>query len=329
MKRSLTDSLRCPGCHGDIALVDARERDGEIERGLLRCAGCHADYPIVDFIPRFVASDHYAASFGFQWNQFRKTQLDTYTGTTISRDRFFSETGWPPESLRGLRMLDVGCGAGRFVEVALSYGAEVFAVDYSRAVDACWRNLGPHPRLHVIQADIYALPFKRRIFDRVYCFGVLQHTPDVRRAFLALPVHLRPGGRLAVDVYATPRFRPLVSKYWLRPLTTRLSNERLFNLVRLMVPALLPISVLVGKLPRLGVKIRCAIPVANYQGIHPLSKRLLYEWSLLDTFDMLAPAYDQPQKPATLRAWMQEAGLTEVEVFRAPGLCGRAKAPSG
>jgi SAM-dependent methyltransferase len=181
--------------------------------------------------------------------------------------------------------------------------------------------------LHVVQADIYALPFRRGTFDRVYCFGVLQHTPDVRGAFMALPPHLRRGGLLAVDVYATPTFRPLVSKYWLRPLTRRLSSGHLFSLVRLMVRTLLPVSVVVGKLPRVGRRIRCLIPVANYHDIHPLSRQLLYEWAVLDTFDMLAPTYDQPQRPTTLRAWMEDAGLVDVEVFRETGLCGRAVAP--
>ncbi len=89
-------------------------------------------------------------------------------------------------------VLDVGCGAGRFAEVALSLGAHVFALDYSEAVDACWQNLRSYPNLHVLQANIYALPFQQKRFDYVYCFGVLQHTPDPHKAFLALPAQLQP-----------------------------------------------------------------------------------------------------------------------------------------
>lgn len=327
MKSALLEFLQCPVCRGGITLVNARERGGEVESGLLRCLDCRAEYPIAHFVPRFVPSGQYTASFGFQWNRFRRTQLDSHTGTTISRDRFFRETGWSPESLQNLKVLDAGCGAGRFAEIALACGAEVFAIDYSAAVDACWENLGPHPKLHIIQADIYALPFRPAAFDRVYCFGVLQHTPNVKGAFMALPKQLRAGGRLAVDVYPTPRVKPFVSKYWLRPFTKRLPSDRLFNLVQLMVRALLPVSTLINQIPVLGQRMQCIVPVANYASRYPLSRELLYEWSLLDTFDMLAPAYDQPQRSRTLQAWMHEAGLANIEVFRASALCGRAVSP--
>ena len=79
------------------------------------------------------APESYAESFGFQWNRFRQTQLDSHSGHSVSRERFLTATGWEPESLAGKTVLDAGCGAGRFAEIALSCGATVFAVDYSRA----------------------------------------------------------------------------------------------------------------------------------------------------------------------------------------------------
>jgi SAM-dependent methyltransferase len=122
-----------------------------------------------------------------QWNHFAKTQLDSHSGHPISADRFWTSTGWNPDALKDRWVLDVGCGSGRFAEVALAAGAQVVALDYSSAVDACAANLGHHPRFHVIQGDIYALPFAPGSFDFVYSLGVLQHTPDVARAFAALP----------------------------------------------------------------------------------------------------------------------------------------------
>ena len=46
---------------------------------------------------------------------------------------------------------------------------------------------------------------------------------------------------------------------------------------------------------------------------------------MLDTFDMLAPAYDQPQSAETLRGWFQAAGLQDVEIFRSGFLVGRGR----
>src|SRR5689334_1927328 len=56
--------------------------------GRLTCESGHA-VPVRGGVPRFVPADNYAAAFGEQWKTFRRTQLDSYTGTTISRDRSY------------------------------------------------------------------------------------------------------------------------------------------------------------------------------------------------------------------------------------------------
>jgi SAM-dependent methyltransferase len=327
MNRALLDQLCCPDCRTGLALLDTIEAHGQVESGRLHCTACARDYPVVGFVPRFVPPENYASSFGFQWNQFRLTQLDSHTGRPISRDRFLRQSGWTLPGLAGRNVLDVGCGAGRFAEVVLNAGARLVALDYSSAVDACQANLGPHPCLDVVQGDIYRLPFRPACFDDIYCFGVLQHTPDVRRAFLCLPGPLRDGGRLAVDVYPRQWRNVFWSKYWLRPLTRRLPAERLFALVRRVVPVLLPASRLVTRVPLVGRKARYLLPVVNHEGVFPLSERQLREWAVLDTFDMLAPTHDHPQSEPTLRAWFVEAGLRSVEVFRAGQVVGRGVRP--
>ncbi len=293
-----------------------------IESGELATADEAHVYPIVGGIPRFVPRSNYASSFGLQWNRFRATQLDSHSGLRISHDRFYKFTGWKPEQLAGKRVLDVGCGAGRFTEIALDAGASVVAIDYSSAVDACRANHDSE-RLDVVQADIYALPFEPATFDFVYCLGVLQHTPDVHRAFAALPAQLRSGGRLAVDLYARLWRNLLWSKYWLRPLTKRMNAQTLFRAVERAVPVLLPLSRAITAIPALGPKLRYAVPVVNYEGTYPLSKSQLREWAVLDTFDMLAPAHDHPQTLTTLREWFNEADLQEISVERIGFIVGR------
>src|SRR4051812_4456113 len=120
MKPSLLSWLRCPGCRHALTVDAALLRDGDIAEGRLNCTVCFARYPIVDSVPRFVPQDNYADNFGFQWNRFRKTQLDSHSGKTISADRFVRSTGWTRADLQGKTVLDVGCGAGRFTEVALA-----------------------------------------------------------------------------------------------------------------------------------------------------------------------------------------------------------------
>ncbi|HEY0872217.1 MAG TPA: methyltransferase domain-containing protein [Vicinamibacterales bacterium] len=309
--------LRCPSCQGVF-------RD---HRSTLECAECGKTFPVVRGIPRFVPADNYANNFGFQWNHFRSTQLDSHSGQPISADRFARETRWPGDALRGKLVLDAGCGAGRFAEVALNAGATVVAIDYSNAVEACRNNL-PHPSLHVVQADIYALPFAPESFDFVYSLGVIQHTPDVERAVKALVAPLKPGGELVVDVYAQHWKGWLHPRVWLRPITTRMDSERLFRLVRRFAPALLRVSDVVGTVPVVGPHLRRLVPVANYRGQLPLTPLQLREWAILDTFDWLAPRYDQPQTLSTLRRWLTEGGLVDLQVFRADHLTARGRKPA-
>ncbi len=310
-----------------MKLLEAKFVAGRIRDGwLVSEDGAHR-YPIREFIPRFVSESNYADNFGIQWNAFRQTQLDSYSGRPISANRFWKATEWKHEEVLNKWILDVGCGAGRFAEVALQAGAKVVALDYSGAVDSCYANLRDHTNLHVAQGDIYALPFAKGFFSFVYCLGVLQHTPHVAKAFAALPPMVGNGGRLCVDVYEKSWKSALVPKYWLRPVTKRLPRERLFSILERCVPFLLSFSRFIGRLPMFGNGLKGLVPVANYEGILPLTEKQHLEWALLDTFDWLSPAFDNPQTAQTVAFWFQQAGLEQVEVVKAGHLVGRGVIP--
>jgi SAM-dependent methyltransferase len=321
---------RDPETGGRLAIEGLAEHaGGDIREGRLATQDGSRGHQIRESIPRFVPSDNYARSFGLQWNRLRSVQLDSFTGLALSRSRFFQTSRWEPESLDGLRVLEAGCGAGRFTEVVLATGAELFAIDYSTSVDAVLASIGHHPSLHLSQADIYRLPFPEDFFDCIFCYGVLQHTPDPRRAFLSLLPHLKPGGRISIDIYL---FRPYPnrwnSKYLWRPITRRLDPERLFKIVEWYIPRWLPVDRALSRIPLLGAAVACLIPCWNYTGLLPLSASQIEEWAVLDTFDALSPAYDRPATVRTVRKWMSEAGLIDVEVRRGGnGVAGNAMRP--
>jgi SAM-dependent methyltransferase len=322
MQPQLLHLLRCPVTRQPLALEGTAEKDG----WLVTPDGAQR-HPLHDGIPRFVPASNYAKNFGMQWNRFRQTQLDSHSGHPISAGRFWKATGWQPGDLKGKWVLDAGCGAGRFAEIALGAGAHVVALDYSSAVDACLANLRHYPNLHVVQGDLYALPFAPASFDCVYSLGVLQHTPDVAKAFAALPPLVKPGGALCVDYY-WKRFRTLMhAKYALRPFTTRMAQDKLFALLQRRVPAMLKVSRALRAVPVLGKALMRVVPVADYTGILPLSEQQLQEWALLDTFDMLAPVYDKPQTAPTVRQWFEQAGFLDIEVFHAAHLVARGRRP--
>jgi len=221
--------------------------------------------------------------------------------------------------------LDVGCGSGRYAEIASSGGAYVVALDYSSAVHACWSNLKHHPNLYVVQGDIYAVPFADNSFDFLYSLGVLEHTSDVQRAFSSLPKVVSEGGRICVDYYEKTFLSIFLPKYWLRNFSKRLGKQRLFVAVKAIVPILLSVSRLLARIPIIGKILKRLILVANYEGILHLSNAQLHEWAVLDTFDWLSPAYDQPQTMKTAYQWLQKSGLIDFEVFRCGHLVARGR----
>ena len=314
MKTELLELLRCPKTGQRLSVEIITGNSLEIESGWLISRDGLNRYPITNSIPRFVPESNYADNFGMQWNHFRQTQLDSYSGLSISTDRFWLATNWDAAELKDRWVLDVGCGAGRFAEVALNAGAIVVALDYSSAIDACWYNLKHYPGLHVVQGDIYALPFKQEAFPLVYSLGVLQHTPDVEKAFFALPPMVSNGGKLCVDYY-WKRFRTMMhAKYLVRPFTKRMSQPMLFSLLKKIVPSLLFISQALGSIPLFGRALKRLVPVADYTGVYPLNIKQLKEWALLDTFDMLAPTYDNPQTTTTVQQWFEKVNFVDIEV---------------
>lgn len=315
MRREFISELICTGGQHRLELGEgAVEERGEIREGMLTCpAGC-PPIPIRGYVPRFVPHSGYSENFGEQWNRFRRTQIDKFNGTTLSEKRFYDGTGWSPAELKGARILEAGCGAGRFTQIMLDAGAQVYSVDLSTAVDACFANHGFRENLCVVQADLCRIPFPHHSFDKVFCYGVLQHTPDPRASFMSLVPFLKPGGDLAVDVYLKGwALEPYKSKYLYRPLTTRMRRDLLFQLLQWYIPKWLPVDTLIKRIPVVGRVLGMAIPCWNYSYL-PLSHQQRVEWGILDTFDALAPAYDYPQTPETITEWFASAGLIDVRV---------------
>lgn len=313
-------AVSCPQCVGRIAL----------EGDQLRCVACGPVGVFREGVWDFVADDSYAETFATQWSQFAATQLDSKNGTTISRDRFAALTGWLEHGLDGLDVLDAGCGAGRYSEVALTAGANVTALDLSEAAYTARSNLHPWgPRLKVVRGDLSAPPLPRRSFDRVFSIGVLQHTADPLRAVRALVQRLRPGGELVLWMYERRWFDFLMPKFLLRRASLRMSAESVAGLTRAMVSIFTPLARGIGSLPskRAQRVARAALPIASYWGVLPLSPGQQREWSTLDTYDWLTPRFDRPLRFADVRDALLSAGAHTADRIDIPGLGLKATVP--
>lgn len=272
-------------------------------------------YPILNGAYRLVSNDNYTSNFGMEWNAFQKTQIDKFSDNTVSENRLFAQTNWPKDGLQNQTVLEVGSGAGRFSQIILDHTkATLYSVDYSTAVEANFRNNGPHERLKLFQASIYDLPFKKQSFDKVICLGVLQHTPDVKASVKALVEMVKPGGELVIDFYPIKNILTKVhGKYILRPFLKRMNHDRMMALIRNNIDSLISIYKF-NKRIGLGVLNRF-VPICEIDRTLPagMAEDQLKEWIILDTFDMFSPAYDQPQRLATVANWVKEFGLVDVD----------------
>jgi len=239
MRPRLLEFLHCPSCYGGLQVQSFKKSpDGqEVVEGVLTCE-CGTSYPIVNTIPRILENarqvfpNFYARyglhageaatagrhefdaeknqaiaktreSFGYQWTLFSNMVINF-------RDNFLHYIHPIDESFfLGKVGLDVGCGFGRHIYNAATFGAEMVGVDISAAIDVTRRNTQHLPNVHLVQADLYRLPFREKSFDFAYSIGVLHHLPEPEAGFQCIIPVVKVGGAVFIWVYS--KRRPVVN----------------------------------------------------------------------------------------------------------------------
>jgi hypothetical protein len=118
----------------------------------------------------------------------------------------------------------------------------------------------------------------------------------------------KPGGEIVVDFYPIRGWwTKLHAKYLLRPITKRLSHDRLMRLIERNVGWM---EKLVGGLRRVGLgPLARFVPLVDPSTLPgELTAEQRREWLVLDTFDMFSPAHDHPQRVKTVARMFEQAG---------------------
>jgi 2-polyprenyl-3-methyl-5-hydroxy-6-metoxy-1,4-benzoquinol methylase len=292
--------LRCLSCRGHL-----QDRGSE-----LVCTSCGREYPQINGVTRFVTAENYADSFGFQWQRYARTQLDDAASGQSNKD-FPRKTGLTPEDLKGKLVLDVGCGMGRFADVATRWGAKVVGVDLSAAAEVAARNLADREFV-ALQADVFALPFAPESFDYIYSIGVLHHTPNCEQAVKALPQYLKPGGTLAVWLYSAYnkwyRFSDVYRRF-----THRLPAKTLHGMLRVVVPTVNAVDSVLRVVPGIGR------PLSGFvRHVFPVNRNPNRQWRVLDTFDWYSPQYQSKHTYEEVFRWFESCGMEDLHVADVP-----------
>lgn len=308
----------------------------QVDGDKLVCAQNH-QYDVRFGIPRLLASEeNYAAAFGQQWNQYRLTQLDSYTHTSISEDRLRRCLG---QDLVGhlnqghrVDVLETGCGAGRFTEVLLKFkGATVTSTDLSSAVEANQINCPQTDQHRIVQCDINHLPFSSNSFDVVVCLGVIQHTKNPEITIADLYDQVRPGGSLVIDHY-TPSlsYYTKVTALILRPIFKRLPLDLSARVSEQVTDLFFPLHRLTKNNRILQIVLSRFSPLLTYyQELPQLNDQLQYEWALLDSHDSLTDYYKHLRTVSQIGTTLGALGAVDVWVARGGnGVEARCRKPS-
>jgi len=206
MRRELLNILACPRCGGKLKVEEPIYKRGHIWEGKLICRHCNSTFPIKGGVPRLMITDDddmyfIARAYGYLFSAYFKGKFEKNTlyGATEEEEveKFFSALGITPEELKGKRVLDVGCGAGRLVKNLGRYGAEVVGIDIHTALEIPFQQCLEQSNVHIVQADLNHLPFSEK-FDIIWCEGVLSYIQNPRKGFSSLCSFLKENGRIYV-----------------------------------------------------------------------------------------------------------------------------------
>ena len=298
--------VRCP----EDGLPLARAQDGTTcERG--------HHWSAQHGIPRMISRDvHYADAFGLQWRVYRRTQLDSHTGTTISLDRArrcLGDACWTMlHSARRTDVLEVGCGAGRFTEVLLATGAFVTSVDLSSAVEANQDNFPQDGHHRILQADVLRLPFGPAQYDVVFCLGVIQHTPRPEATIEKLYAQVKPGGWLVIDHYTYNLSHFTKTAPLFRMILRRLPAADGLRWTERLVTIFFPLHRAVRRHRFAQALLSRVSPLSTFYHVFRLDDDLQRQWSLLDTHDALTDWYKHFRTQAQIRRALEGLGAAEI-----------------
>ena len=327
MRTRLLRILACPECKGDLRLnVINKESNENISTGLLLCESCKLLYPIYDGVPRMFpyfleeykkfidenkeeiekqigysfpsgavskGEESVHLSFSKEWAEYDYDGI-LWNCTYEQRLKLFLwEVNMKKDALKDKLVFDCGCGNGVISNIISTTGAEVVGMDLSFGVVSATREFASNRYVHFVNGTLFKPPFKPGAFDVVYSHGVLHHTNNTRKAFLAIAPLCRNEGRCYIWVYGN-----YSGFIWLFNIVT---NTIRFIVSRLPLALQNPLVVVLARLYGFARR--------NFRRYVIKSSGIEYNWThtLHAARDRFTPLYAHVSNAKEVMEWFREA----------------------
>jgi len=243
------------------------------------------------------------ADFGTQWLRFQ-VDYDYYGSKDCLADIFGPLV--EVDAVEGKKAGDVGSGTGRIVAMLLESGARhVVAVEPSQAFEVLERRFGEaSDRVELVQARGEEIA-RYRDLDLVTSIGVLHHIVDPNPVIRAAHEALKPGGRIAIWVYAREGNGLYLALFGpLRKVTQHLPDRLLYALSSVLN---------VGVDVYLQLCRWVPLPMRRYFLDH--LGRLTRDQRRMTVYDQLNPAHAKYYRAEEARGLLAANGFSEVETY--------------
>lgn len=267
-------------------------------------------YPISGGIPRFVgeldAGAHQVQRV-FDYEHARHERSYHVRFTEDLAARLLEDCELPASFFAGKRVLDAGCGSGRWSYAMALLGADVWAMDLTASgVQSLAAATAGRDDVHISQGDLFRPPFAPGTFDFVMSWGVLHHTRSTRDAFASVARLVAPGGTFYVMIYPPAPYLQGPGTDLLRTVMRRLSDERRYAACRRLVVR----NPWLARVLNLVVMNGYVDPGADEDEVAAVQFGL---------FDAYSPRYNFRHSAGEVVGWFREEGFREVVVVDASG----------
>ncbi len=212
------------------------------------------------------------------------------------------------------RVLDLGCGSGRWSRYIADRAGTVDAVDPGNSVFAAAAMLVDKKNVRITQASSDSIPFANNTFEFVMCLGVLHHIPDTQKALNDLIQKLKPGGYALLYFYYNLENRSVayklmfrISNMFRKPISRMPAFLKKWICDFIAIIVYLPLVFIAGMVKTLGGKILYhKLPLAYYVGksFHIMRN---------DALDRFGTPLEKRFSKNEIASMCQNAGLEEIK----------------